>query len=288
MCCVSARHDEAHRYDARACVRGSRSVAPRDHGAGGCCDVTRGDVPGAGICSFWFRPERACSTPPSLVEVRGGCPVSTPSRRQRGCDNLCSVCAEARFAEFLRAVRKRQLRLIFRRDTRVTRGRVTLESESSRVEHRRWLYSGRLAWSGSLTEAAEVAGFGPKPKWPDVYDEGLSFVGGSCALSRSSSGGLRSDWRGGLAIEHELRGTTFGWPPGGRVAYCRVVRPAPRSLIKGAAEVRGRAAAVRLWSGAQGHGRQVLDAQAPGAGRMTRKASRSTLDSSGAMAERKS
>jgi len=65
-----------------------------------------------------------------------------------------------------------------------------------------------------------------------------------------------------LGRRTQTPGTTFGWPLGGRVAYCRVVRSTPRGLMDGAAEVRGLAAAVILCSGAQGHGRQVLAAQA--------------------------
>jgi len=100
----------------------------------------------ASVLSGFGRRERAQPRPPSWrreVVVS----VSTPSRRQRGCDNLCSVCAEARLAESLRAVRNHRLRLVFRRDTRATRGRVTRESGSSRVELRRWLLSGRLVRS---------------------------------------------------------------------------------------------------------------------------------------------
>jgi len=90
----------------------------------------------ASVLSGFGRRERAQPRPPSWrreVVVS----VSTPSRRQRGCDNLCSVCAEARLAELLCTVRNHRLRLVFRRDTRATRGRVT----RGRTGRREWSFA---------------------------------------------------------------------------------------------------------------------------------------------------
>ena len=153
-----------------------RLVAPQEHGVGVCCEAIRGDVPGADDGLFGFGRRERAQPRTSLVEARGGCLVATLFRRQSGWwQPVFGV-----FRSSVRRVSMRRpecwLRLVFRRDTRASRGRATSKGDSLRVERRCWLFLGRLVRSGALAETPKVAGFGPKHERSGAYDLGLSFV----------------------------------------------------------------------------------------------------------------
>jgi hypothetical protein len=191
---------EAHRCDARACDRGSRSIAPRGHVAGVCCVVTRGDVSGAGVGSPRLRLERAQL---SSDLPRGGtrwlsCPdVASAAEGQR--DPMSGVCGCAACWAFAR----RPGEPASAGDSGVTCERILTERRGSTSRCERGIVgssSDRLVRSREATAGrATPAGFGPAGEQPQVREAWARpsprlMCAGLLVSTRASARVVRASW----------------------------------------------------------------------------------------------